>query len=97
MLLTKKNVIKLADLGIAKLIESTPGKSHAGTANYMSPEIFMSLFKSVFYSANSDIWSLGCVLYELVFLDMAFPLGQRDNPKVPDLSQAGLFCDVLCK
>ena len=38
MLLTKQNVIKLADLGIAKLIESTNGKTWAGTENYMSPE-----------------------------------------------------------
>jgi serine/threonine protein kinase len=56
MLLTKQNVIKLADLGIAKLIESTNGKTWAGTENYMSPEIFKLQFENIYYYPNTDIW-----------------------------------------
>ena len=56
MLLTKGDVIKLADLGIAKLIENTAGRTFVGSPAYMSPEIFLSLYKSNSYSFNTDIW-----------------------------------------
>lgn len=56
MLLAKENVLKLADLGISKLIESTAGKTYVGSPSYMSPEIFESLYSSRIYSFNTDIW-----------------------------------------
>ena len=59
MLLTKEFVIKLGDLGISKLVESTVGKTYVGSPSYMSPEIFESLYKSQNYSSKTDIWSLG--------------------------------------
>lgn len=56
MLLTKENVLKLADLGIAKLIGSSTANTCVGTLYYMSPEIFESQFKSKPYNSNTDIW-----------------------------------------
>jgi hypothetical protein len=41
--------------------------------------------------------SLGCVLYELVYLKFAFPKGQRDNPPLPDLRDSGQFSTILSK
>lgn len=35
------------------------------------------------------------MLYELIFLKIAFPQGQRDNPPIPDLSLSGPFLRVL--
>lgn len=36
-------------------------KSAIGTINYMAPEIL----KFMEYDGNVDIWSFGCVMYEL--------------------------------
>lgn len=44
--------------------------------------------------------SLGCVLYELMFLSKAFPRGQRGNPALPtNISSfySGLFSAILSK
>lgn len=38
--------------------------TYVGTPYYMSPE----LFNESAYDAKSDIWALGCVIYELVAL-----------------------------
>ena len=58
MLLTKENVLKLADLGIAKLTGSSTANTCVGTVYYMSPEIFESQFRNKSYNANTDIWLL---------------------------------------
>lgn len=41
--------------------------------------------------------SLGCVLYELIFLKLAFIKGQEGNPNLPDLSGSRGFVGVLQK
>ena len=60
----------LGDLGISKVLEGTMdfAETCIGTPYYMSPEIF----KNKPYNHKSDIWALGCVLYELVTLNHAF-------------------------
>ncbi|OQR85366.1 serine/threonine protein kinase, partial [Thraustotheca clavata] len=61
--LTKENIVKLGDFGIARTLNSTmdQAKTVVGTPYYMSPEVC----ESKPYSYASDIWSLGCVLYEI--------------------------------
>ena len=58
------------DFGIAKVLDSTRELANTciGTPYYMSPE----LFKNSPYSYKSDIWALGCVLYEMCNLRHAF-------------------------
>ena len=72
--LTKSNLIKIGDLGIAKVLdtntmnETLPASTVIGTPYYMSPEIF----QNVPYNEKSDMWSFGCCLYELMTLRHAF-------------------------
>lgn len=59
----------IGDLGLAKIndqIKSTT--KFAGTINYISPECILNEKITI----KSDIWSFGCILYELVELDKAF-------------------------
>lgn len=62
--------ICLGDFGIAKVLENTTSFTQTliGTPYYLSPEIC----KSQPYSWSSDIWALGCVLYELCALKVPF-------------------------
>lgn len=60
----------LGDLGISKVLDGTMdfAQTCIGTPYYMSPEIF----KNKPYSYKSDVWALGCVLYEMTTLNHAF-------------------------
>ena len=68
--LTGNGRLVLGDLGISKVLEGTMdfAKTCIGTPYYMSPEIF----KNKPYSYKSDVWALGCVLYEMTTLNHAF-------------------------
>ncbi|KAM7535971.1 hypothetical protein Aperf_G00000104475 [Anoplocephala perfoliata] len=63
LLLTKDMKIKIADFGLATKIE--PGEDHntmCGTPNYISPEVASRGQQGL----ETDVWSLGCMLYTLV-------------------------------
>lgn len=69
--LTKDNKIKIGDLGVAKIldnIEKDFATSKVGTPYYLSPEVC----EDRPYNSKSDIWSLGCILYELCTLKHPF-------------------------
>ena len=70
MFLTKDDRIKIGDLGVAKMLNQTANFAHTvvGTPYYLSPE----LCEEKPYNHKSDIWSLGCVLYELCTLKHPF-------------------------
>ena len=53
MLLSEKNMIKIADLGMSKLMEENNKCVYFRTQQYMSPELFKP--KSTYYS-NADVW-----------------------------------------
>ncbi|KAF7683852.1 putative serine/threonine-protein kinase MPS1 like protein [Astathelohania contejeani] len=64
-----KGRIKLIDFGISKVIRNdttnVESESLLGTINYMSPEAVKGNKNKM--GRSSDIWSLGCILYELVY------------------------------
>ncbi|XP_029099779.1 serine/threonine-protein kinase Nek4 isoform X5 [Monodon monoceros] len=68
--LTRKNIIKVGDLGIARVLENhcDMASTLIGTPYYMSPE----LFSNKPYNYKSDVWALGCCVYEMATLKHAF-------------------------
>jgi len=62
--------VKIGDFGIARILESTiaVAVTMLGTPFYMSPEVC----KGEPYREKSDMWSMGCVLYEMCMLRHAF-------------------------
>ncbi|DAA23976.1 TPA: NIMA (never in mitosis gene a)-related kinase 5 [Bos taurus] len=63
-------VAKLGDFGIARVLNNTMelARTCVGTPYYLSPEICQNKP----YNNKTDIWSLGCVLYELCTLRHPF-------------------------
>ena len=80
--LTKDLSGKIGDLGVAKVLEGT---NHAitfiGTPYYVSPE----MCQNKPYNEKSDIWALGCILYELITFCHPFTAS----------NQAALFIKIL--
>ncbi|XP_023791270.1 serine/threonine-protein kinase Nek4 isoform X2 [Cyanistes caeruleus] len=68
--LTRTNIIKVGDLGIARVLENQYDMANTliGTPYYMSPE----LFSNKPYNYKSDVWALGCCVYEMATLKHAF-------------------------
>ncbi|XP_069793291.1 serine/threonine-protein kinase Nek4 isoform X2 [Narcine bancroftii] len=68
--LTRTNIIKVGDLGIAKVLEHQHDMASTliGTPYYMSPELFCNKP----YNHKSDVWALGCCAFEMATLKHAF-------------------------
>ncbi|KAL4477046.1 hypothetical protein ABPG72_015359 [Tetrahymena utriculariae] len=71
ILLNEYGTLKYCDFGLARQIvdliqtdEDVKEGSKKGTPYYMAPELFQD---DGVYSYQSDLWSLGCILYELSF------------------------------
>ncbi|GII37040.1 DNA translocase FtsK [Planotetraspora phitsanulokensis] len=81
---------KLCDFGIARVLEPDQSKATAqvGTAAYMAPEQFDGQ-----PDERSDLYSLGCVLYEMLtgdrpFLGHGWQLIFQHNSKTPEAPSA---------
>lgn len=65
----KSGTIKLGDLNVSKLIKlSQMDHTQTGTPYYASPEVWSNKP----YDYKSDIWSVGCIIYELCALRPPF-------------------------
>jgi len=68
--LSKSNNLKLGDFGIAKVLSCTAAcaRTQIGTPYYLSPEVCQEKP----YTWPSDIWAMGCILFELCALKVPF-------------------------
>lgn len=81
---------KLGDLNVSKIVENGLSYTQTGTPYYASPEVW----KDKPYDSKSDIWSLGCVLYEMCALVPPFRADDMQGlykkvvkgkyPRIPD-------------
>ena len=61
--------IKIGDFGISKILDGTSyAQTKAGTYIYMAPEVV----RGIKYTNKIDIWSLGCIIYEMCTLKYCF-------------------------
>ncbi|KAF3692464.1 Serine/threonine-protein kinase Nek11 [Channa argus] len=66
----KRNLVKIGDFGVSCLLMGSCdlATTFTGTPYYMSPEVLSHQG----YNSKSDIWALGCLLYEMCCLIHAF-------------------------
>ena len=81
--LKKDEDIRVGDLGVAKILSQSNyfAKTFIGTPYYLSPEIC----EDKPYNDKSDVWALGCILYELCTYQHPFTAR----------SQGGLILKIL--
>ena len=96
--LDNENNVKLGDFGLSRMLskEMNFAYSNVGTPYYMSPE----QIDEKEYNEKSDIWSLGCFLYELTalhppfeahnHLTLALKIKSGKVEKIPDIYSGNL-------
>jgi len=85
--------VKLGDFGLAKMLDDSSifAQTHVGTPYYMSPEQIQS--KS--YDEKSDIWALGCIVYEMAMLHPPFKAANYLH--LAEKIKAGTYKKVNCR
>ena len=73
--------VKLGDMNVSKIAQDGMLYTQTGTPYYASPEVWQEKP----YDSKSDIWSLGCIAYEMCAL----------NPPFRAKSMKGLYNSVL--
>ncbi|NWZ95128.1 NEK11 kinase, partial [Nesospiza acunhae] len=104
----KDNLLKIGDFGVSCLLMGSCdlATTFTGTPYYMSPEVL----KHQGYNTKSDIWSLGCILYEMCsmnhaftgqnFLSIVLKIVEGETPSLPDRYPSKLnavLCSMLSK
>ncbi|NXN05885.1 NEK11 kinase, partial [Sylvia borin] len=104
----KDSLLKIGDFGVSCLLMGSCdlATTFTGTPYYMSPEVL----KHQGYNTKSDIWSLGCILYEMCcmnhaftgqnFLSVVLKIVEGETPSLPDRYPSRLnavLCSMLSK
>ncbi|KAF6019940.1 NEK11 [Bugula neritina] len=88
----RNNRIKIGDFGISRILMGTAdmATTFTGTPYYMSPEVL----KHEGYNSKSDVWSIGCIIYELCchrhafegqgLMGVMYKIVEGECPSLPD-------------
>eukprot|EP00347_Sterkiella_histriomuscorum_P008187 403346048 len=100
--LTKEGRAKLGDLNVSKIAKQGILQTQTGTPFYASPEVWQDKP----YDKRSDIWSMGCVIYELAALSPPFTAKDMQGlyqrvlkgvyPKIPSIYSVELGAMIKC-
>lgn len=89
MFLGEDNSVKLGDFGLSKIMQSHDfASTYVGTPFYMSPEICAAER----YTLKSDIWSLGCIIYELCSREP--PFNAKSHLQLVQRIRAGVVSQI---
>jgi serine/threonine protein kinase len=86
IMLDESFIIKMGDFGLAKKLNETNFSdreknnfSHSMSNNFVGSILYSSpeMIKNQEYTEKSDLWSFGCIIYELITLSPPF---EGDNP-----------------
>lgn len=92
VLVDNKGNVKISDFGISKKIEASSSnrQSLQGSVYWMAPEVV----KQTSYTLKADIWSLGCLIVEMLTGSHPFPqfsqmqaifkIGTSGSPEIPE-------------
>ena len=69
-----RNVI-LGDMNVSKIVKNIFAYTQTGTPYYASPEVW----RDEAYTIKTDVWSMGCVIYEMCMLKPPFNATDMDG------------------
>lgn len=78
--------VKICDLGAAKILDKGPtpmNTPYVVSRYYRSPELILG---SHYYDLSIDIWSIGCILFELITRTPLFP-GDSEGLQILEQAQ----------
>jgi NIMA (never in mitosis gene a)-related kinase len=91
---------KLGDLNVSKVVSGNLAYTQTGTPYYASPEVW----RDEPYDAKSDIWSLGCIIYQMAALRPPFQakdmeelfknVQNKPTPSIPK-QYSKILCDLI--
>ena len=106
IMLSGDNKLKLADFGLARQIDpESMAKSYVGTPLYMGPEVLIirgQRRNNDRYTDKADIWSVGCIVYQLISgkrpfeaesLDLLVP-NIQEALRSPDFFDRNVFSEI---